>query len=75
MYSYDGGETIYNVDLPETVFVSNLFVVSERSERFIVIAHDAAKRRKFFSLDFSKIHNRNCEGTLHDLLRIEFLQY
>jgi len=54
--------TFSTVQLPETVYILNIVVASTRNERFIVIATDLNNQfiRKFWGIDFSLIHERNC---------------
>lgn len=65
-FSYDGGVTFGTVQLDEEVVVSNIITVSSKGERFVLVAHDPESRsqRRFWSIDFTRIHPRNCTGAL-----------
>eukprot|EP01124_Arcella_intermedia_P003167 TRINITY_DN1172_c0_g1_i1.p1 TRINITY_DN1172_c0_g1~~TRINITY_DN1172_c0_g1_i1.p1 ORF type:complete len:785 (-),score=146.20 TRINITY_DN1172_c0_g1_i1:37-2391(-) len=62
-YSLDSGLTFSPVVLPEVVNVLNIVVASTQNERFIIIATDEAKQRRFWGIDFSMVHERNCTET------------
>jgi len=61
-YSFNGGEIFHKLQLEEVVKVVNIITVSPRGERVIVLGFDPdnSNNRKFWGIDFSQIHERDC---------------
>jgi len=68
-YSLDGGESFGFVTLPQPVQVVNIVTASTRGERVILIGFDPkiTGLRRFYGIDFSQIHERNCTGADYEL--------
>jgi len=68
-YSLNGGITFGTVQLPEVVNIINIVIASTRNERFIVIARLPSNTniRRFWGIDFSYIHERNCTDGDYEL--------